>query len=95
LHAPHDQLVLAGEIVLGQHAACRMVLSDVEGGNHLALFGALAHQRRVAAGAERQRESRRAGSITGAGLASERGETEPKSISSGRSERCRGLRAVA
>ena len=74
LHAPHDQLVLAGKIVVGQHAARRMVFGDVEGGDHLALLGALAHQRRVAARAERQREGVEQDRFAGAGLAGQRGK---------------------
>ena len=51
-----------------------MILGDVEGGDHLALFGALAHQRRVAARAERQRKGVEQDRFAGAGLAGERGK---------------------
>ncbi len=77
LHAPHDQFVVAPrprQIVVGQHAARRVVLGDVERGDHLALFGALAHQRRVAACAERQRKGIEQDRFAGAGLAGQRGK---------------------
>ena len=51
-----------------------MVFGDVEGGDHLAVLGALAHQRRVAAGAERQREGVEQDRFAGAGLAGQRGK---------------------
>src|ERR1700692_818286 len=56
LHAPHDQqLVLAAEIVLGDEAACRMIVRQVESGDDLALLGTIAHHCRIAAGAKRAR----------------------------------------
>ena len=51
-----------------------MVVGDVEGGGHLALLGALAHQRRVAARAERQRKGIEQDRFAGAGLAGQRGK---------------------
>ena len=63
LHAPHDQFVLAVEIVLGEHAPRRMFLGEIEGGDHLALFGAFAHQRRRRRGRRARARRRRAGSI--------------------------------
>ena len=74
LHPPHDQLVLADKIVVGQHAARRMVFGDIEGGDHLAVLGALAHQSRIAAGAEREREGVEQYRFAGAGLAGQRGK---------------------
>ena len=78
LRSPHDQLVFAAEIidqiVVGEDAPRRMVRGDIECGNHLALVGALAHQRRVAAGAERQRKGVEQDRFAGAGLAGKRGK---------------------
>ncbi len=51
-----------------------MVLGDVEGGDHLALLGALAHQRRIAARAERQRKGVEQDRFAGAGFAGQRGK---------------------
>ena len=62
------------QIVVGEHAARRMVLGEVECGDHLALFGALAHQRGIATRAERQRKSIEQDRFAGAGLAGERGK---------------------
>ena len=74
LRPAHDQFVFADKVVVGQHAPRRMVLGDVEGGNHLAVLGALAHQSRVAAGAERQRKGVEQDRFAGAGLARQCGE---------------------
>ena len=74
LRPAHDQFVFADKIVVGQHAARRMIFGDVEGGNHLAVLGALAHQSRVAAGAERQREGVEQDRFAGAGFAGQRGK---------------------
>ena len=74
MRPPHDQLVLAGKIVVGQYAARRMVFGDVEGGDHLAVFGALAHQSRLAARAEREREGVEQDRFAGAGLAGQCGK---------------------
>ncbi len=78
LHAAHDQLVLTAEIILRKQAARRMVFAEIERGNHLALLGALAHHRGVAARAERQRESIEQDRFAGAGLAGQRGEAGPE-----------------
>ena len=79
LHPPHDQFVIrAAEIVLGEHAPCRMLRGKVEYRDHLALFGALAHQRHIAARAERQGKSIEQYRLAGAGLAGERGKTGPE-----------------
>src|ERR1700688_705051 len=51
-----------------------MLFRDVESGNHLALFGALAHQGGLAARAERQREGIEQDRFAGAGLAGQRGK---------------------
>ncbi len=47
---------------------------QVESRGHLALLGALAHQRDVAAGAERQRKGIEQDRLAGAGLAGQHGE---------------------
>ena len=78
LDPAHDQLVLdcgiGDQIVLREQAARRMILADVEGGGHLALLGAFAHQSRVAARAERQRKRVEQNRLAGAGLAGQRGK---------------------
>ncbi len=51
-----------------------MVLGDVESGDHLTVLGALAHQRRLAARAERQRKGVEQDRFAGAGLAGQRGK---------------------
>src|ERR1700727_1614022 len=53
-----------------------MILRQVESGDHLALLGALAHHRGIAARAERQRESIEQDRFAGAGLAGERGKAD-------------------
>ena len=74
LHPAHDQFVIAAEIVVGEYAARRMCLGDVEDGGHLPLLGALAHQRRIAARAERKREGIEQDRFAGAGLAGQHGK---------------------
>ncbi len=74
LHAAHDQLVLGVEIVIGQDAARRMIRREIERRGDLTVLGAGAHQCRVAAGAQRQREGVEQDRFTGAGLAGQRGE---------------------
>ena len=71
LHAAQDQFVLGGNIVGGQQRARRMARRHVECGRHLSLLGALAHQRGVAARAERQRKGIEQDRLAGAGLAGE------------------------
>ena len=74
LHAAQDQLVLGGDVVGGQHGVRRVVAGDVEGGDHLALPLALAHQGLVAAGAQSQGEGVEQDRLAGAGLAGEHGK---------------------
>jgi hypothetical protein len=78
LNPAHDQLVLdcriGDQIVLGQQAARRMLPADVEGGRHLALLGAFAHQGRVATRTERQRKRVEQNRLAGASLAGQRGK---------------------
>ena len=94
LHAPHDQFVVAAEIVIGEHPARRMAFGEIEGGDHLALLGAFAHQRGFAAGAERQREGIEQDRFAGAGLAGQRGKAADRNrCRGGRSGRCREWKA--
>ena len=69
LHAPHDQLVLAGEAVLREQAARRMLLAQLEDRGHLPLLGAFADQRRLPTRAEREREGIEQDRFAGASLA--------------------------
>ena len=69
LHAPHDQLVLAGEAVLREQAARRMLLAELEDRGHLPLLGAFADQRRLPTRAEREREGIEQDRFAGSGLA--------------------------
>jgi hypothetical protein len=55
-----------------------MVPRNIESGNHLTLLGALAHQSRIAAGAERKGESVEQYRFAGSGLAGQHGETGAK-----------------
>ena len=74
LHAAQDQLVLGRDVVCGHERARRMVGRRLERRGHLPLLGALAHQRDVAARAERQREGIEQDRLAGAGLAGEHGQ---------------------
>ena len=69
LHAAQDQLVLGRDVVCRHQRARRMRGRQLEGGGHLALLGAVAHQRDVAARAQRQREGIEQDRLAGAGLA--------------------------
>ncbi len=51
-----------------------MVACELEGRGHLSLLGAVPHERTVAAGAERQRESIEKDGFSGARLAGQRRE---------------------
>ncbi len=75
LHAAHDQRIVAIEFVVGKNAARRVVRRKLEGGSDLTVLGAGAHQRRVAAGAERQRKGVEQDRFAGAGLAGKRGKS--------------------
>ena len=82
LHAAQDQLafVVDIEIVGFQHRERRVILFHVERRDHLPMLGALAHQRRVAAAAERERERVEHDRLARAGLPGQhrepRGEIE-------------------
>ena len=93
LNAPHDQLVLAAKIVLGEHAARRMIGGKLESGGDLALLRAGAHQRRLAAGAERKRKGVEQDRFTRAGLAGQARQGRSRNrCPADRSERCREWR---
>ena len=74
LRAPQDQLVIGWNIVLGEERARRMRSRQVENCGHLPLLGPLAHQRDVAAGAERQRKGVEQDRLAGAGFAGQHGK---------------------
>ena len=94
LHAAQDQLVVGLDAVVGGERADRMVARQFEGGGHLPLLGAVAHQRGVAARAERQREGIEQDRLAGAGLAGEHGQARRRNrCRADRSGRCRGSKA--
>ena len=74
LHPADDQLIIGAQVVFGQQPARRMVFGDIEGRDHLALLRPFAHQRRLAARAERERESVEQDRFAGAGLTGQRGK---------------------
>ena len=74
LHATQDQFAIAVEIVVGEDAARRMTRRKFERGGDLTVLGAGARQRRVAAGAKREREGVEQDRFAGAGLARKRGK---------------------
>ena len=78
MHAAHDQLVLGrgtgDQIVVGEQTPRGMALGKLEGRDHLALFGALAHQSRLTARAKRERKRIEQDRLPGAGLAGQRGK---------------------
>ena len=82
LHAAQDQLVLGRDVVRRQQRAHGMAGASLEGGGHLPLLGPLAHQRGIAARAEREREGIEQDRLAGAGLAGERRQAGAKSMSS-------------
>ena len=71
LHAPHDELVLDGNIVRRQQGAGRMVGRNVKRGGDLALLGAGAHEAGVAARTKGQREGVKQDRLACASLAGE------------------------
>ena len=79
LHAAKNEIVLGrdvvGQIMGRKQRARRMGALDLEHGRHLALLGALPHQRLIAAGAERQGKGIEQDRLAGAGLAGEHGKT--------------------
>ena len=74
LHAAQDEIVLGRDVIGLEQRARRMLGRDLEHGGHLALLGALAHQRLVAAPAERQGKGIEQDRLAGAGLAGEHGK---------------------
>ena len=75
LHAAQDQFIVGLDVVGRRQGAHRMGARQIEGGRHLALLGPVAHQRGVAAGAERQRKGVEQDGFAGAGLAGQHGKT--------------------
>ena len=75
LHAAQDQFILGLDVVGRRQAAHRMGARQIEGGRHLALLGPVAHQRSVAAGAERQREGVEQDGFAHVGLAGQHRKT--------------------
>ena len=75
LHAAQDQLVLGRDVVRLEQRARRMHAGDLEHSGHLALLGALPHQRLVAAPAQRQGKGIEQDRFAGTGLAGEHGKT--------------------
>ena len=69
LHALQDDVAIVVDGVVGKDGARRMVDRHVEGGGDLSLLRAVAHQRRVAARAERQRQGVKQDRFAGTGLA--------------------------
>ena len=69
-----DHLAGIVEAVLGKDLCGRMAARDIEGGRHLALLRAMAHQTRIAAAAERQRERIEQDGFARAGLAGQHRE---------------------
>ena len=74
LHAAQDQRLVGGDVAFSQQCARRMPRRQLEHRGDLALLGALAHQRGVAARAERQREGIEQDRLAGAGLAGQHGK---------------------
>ena len=72
LHAAQDQVAVRVDAAVGKDRPRRMVGGDVEDRGHVALAAVLAHQRGVAAPAERQRQGIEQDRLAGAGLAGER-----------------------
>ena len=69
LHAPKDQLVRRRDAVLGHEHMRRMRARQIEGRRHLSFAGAVAHQRHIAARAERECKGIEQDRLAGAGLA--------------------------
>ncbi len=74
LHAAQNHLAGVVEAVFGEDLRGRMALGDVESRGHLALLRAMAHQARIAAAAERQREGIEQDGFARAGLAGQHRE---------------------
>ncbi len=75
LHPAQDQLVVGLDIVCRHQGAHRVDARQIESGGHLPLVGALAHQRDIAAGAERKRKGIEQDRFPRAGLAGQHGKT--------------------
>ena len=69
LHPAQDDVAVVVQRVLGEDRPCRVVLRHVEHRDHLPLARAMAHQRRIAARAERQRQRIEQDGFAGTGFA--------------------------
>src|SRR5262249_38586759 len=74
LHAPQNELVFGRDVVFGHERAYRVAGGQLEGRGHLALLRTLAHQRDVAARAERKGEGIEQYGLAGSGLTREHGQ---------------------
>ena len=74
LHAAQDQRLARGDVAFSQQRARRMPGRQFEHRGDLALLRALAHQRGVAAGAQRQRKGIEQDRLAGAGFAGQHGQ---------------------
>ena len=74
LRAPQDQLTVRGDVMRRQQRPCRVLAGQLERRRHLTLLRALAHQARIAARAEREREGIEQDRLAGAGLAGQHRE---------------------
>ena len=74
LHTTQNQLVFGRDVVFGHERAHRVAGGQLEGRGHLALLRTLAHQRNVAARAERKGEGIEQNGLAGAGLPREHGQ---------------------
>src|SRR5690606_29913108 len=74
LHAPQDQLLVVADGVLAEDGPSGMSRFELEHGYDLSAIGAVAHERSIAASAERERERVEKDGLTGAGFAGEDGQ---------------------
>ena len=74
LHAAQNQFVVVVDIALAQRLACRMAGGQLEHGHDLPALGALAHQRSIAAPAQRQRQRIKQDGLARTRLAGEHGQ---------------------
>ena len=75
MHTTQNQLVFGRDVVFGHEREHWVARGQLEGRGHLALLRTLAHQRDVAARAERKGEGIEQDGLAGAGLPREHGQT--------------------
>ena len=78
LQAAQDEIAVDRDVLRRRRTARRMIGREIEDGGHLALRLAGAHQRSVAAAAERERERVEQNRLAGAGLAGEHRQPRPE-----------------